>query len=778
MKKYIAFLIAFALTLACAMPVYAGADTYLNINKDSITHEVSQKLYGLNLVDDEGYLDGGLSSNLVCNNSFEYSKVHEACWLFSDLKCSTDNADPLNQNNTYYEKVTVDGQGYVANFGYATKTDDDKAKQGTSANMSFSTDEAYEFSCYLKNVDFDGTISVYLDSKANSKNVVQLSTRGLSASAWKCFSAKLNSVADEKGKLVIVFRGNGTLYMDSVRLVPSSSYGYAQEQWKYASMDEKAVRALTDLSPSFIRFGFLGANDYSWKHTIGSLEERKQCDVDAVTSACSIYNAEIGYHEYFQLCEELFATPIPVVSAGMFPQGEKYELMAEAYDKLYMTDEQYFTYLENEKGFSRHDKTAMRERAEYVSSLGINSADDWKAYISSIALKPKTDEFSNYAQDVLDLIEYANGDAQTTYWGSLRSANGHEQPFGIKYIAIGNENYGDVYARNFKALKKIINKKYPKIKVICSSGTSFNGENLDQALANANADKKNTILDEHFCVDDGVLLESNNKYDSYDRGGVGILVSGYGVSSAKPNSLYSAVQESSFLTGIERNSDIILMSSYSPTLSKLENEKPSLIWLNENDLALTPNYYARLLFANNFGKEYVNATLNNLSNDKIFQSTTVDTDSQTIFVKLVNASASGEKITINLNGFDNVNFASAQILTGSKNAVNSAKKQSVAPYEKSIELDGNSFTYTADGYSVNVLRIAYANNNGKGFYTLPDTIKQGKEISNGDIVALLFIVVMVFLFSSFVGFMLYTRLVLKKKGKPYKFPRRKKKNDE
>ncbi len=791
MKRFISILIAVLMTLFGVVPAYAGSQVTLDIKKDNITHPVSQMMYGISLDNKSIACDGGLGANLVSNNSFEFDDNREADWIFSDLSVGVQKADPLNQNNIHYAKITVDGQGYATNLGYTEllKNDEYDEALASKADMGFRAEETYDFSCYLKNVDFDGTVSIYLDSKSNDDNAVQLSTNNLSSKVWKKFSANLKSAADEDGGLVIVFKGKGTLYMDYVSLVPKSSYGYGQEQWKHTALRSDLVTAISDLHPSFIRFGSVEGgksvdNLSSWKDSIGALEQRiqKKADWQSDERICTENTSSVGYHEYFQLCEELNAKAIPVVSAGMICQEGDYELMSEAYDKLYMTDEQYDTYLENEKGFNAGDKSAMQERAESIDSLGIRSAGDWDKYIQNIALTPNTDEFSNYAQDILDLIEYANADANTSYWGALRSANGHTEPFNLEYIAIGDGNWGDIYFRNFKALKQIIHEKYPDIKIICSAGNSFDGEQLDQSWSNIGSDKTDVLVDEHYFTDQERMLQNSSKYDSYDRAGAGVMVGKFSsCSTGNANDLFSAVEESAFMTGLERNGDIVKMNAYSPTLLKIHSSKDSsgLIRFDSQDMVLTPNYYSRLLFANNYGKEYVDSSFSGSDNEDLYQSVSVDMESETLYVKIVNAGASKERITLNISGFDQVNYVSSLKISGGKTSANDIGGQKIAPVEHVIESENNSFEYKADGYSVSVIRIAFGNNSGKAFYTIPDTINlETKSSGNFGIGTFLAVVIGIFIIGSAAGYLIYTRLVLKKQGRNYKLKRKKNDSEE
>lgn len=195
------------------------------------------------------------------------------------------------------------------------------------------------------------------------------------------------------------------------------------------------------------------------KDTIGPLEERKQSENLWKDDNGRDYNNTnaMGYHEYFQLCADLNALALPIVNVGLSCQPRAaYDDHAAAYAKLSMTDAQWEAYLTEKVGLDEKDTDARTEYTDKIKKLNINSAADWEAYLDTIALRPGTDAWDNYVQDVLDLIEYANGDATTSYWGALRAANGHAKPFNLQYIGLGNENWGAVYERNFKALYKAV----------------------------------------------------------------------------------------------------------------------------------------------------------------------------------------------------------------------------------------------------------------------------------------------------------------------------------
>ena len=746
MKKFVTAIMAFTLVLSAAIPVQAGQDYTLDIKKSNISHEVSDDLYGVFIEDISFACDGGLISNLVNNGSFEYEAKPDAAWMFSDITSDIQSETPMNENNTKYEALSIDGKGIIKNIGfpelYKYKTYEvDESKQ-TQADMGFKEGEEYEFSCYVRNVDFDGTISVYLDSKGNSSDVTVISNEGTSTKQWTKLSATLTANKTEDGGLAIAFNGTGTILLDFVSLVPHSSHGYGTDQWQNATLREDLYEALKNLNPAFLRFpgGCLAEgtdlnNLYSWKNTIGALEERKQ-DVnlwqDDNNGRYYVNTNAMGYHEYFQLCEELGADAVPVLNVGLTCQGRnQYDDHVVAHEKrMVMSDEEWHDYMVNERGWNPDDEQAIVDYTNWIDSFGIKSDEDFEAYLDTIAYRPGTDEFTNYAQDILDLIEYANGDAQTTYWGALRAANGHENPFNLKYIALGNENWGDIYFRNFDALYSIIKDKYPDITIISSAGAWLEGEPFDKAWQTINEKYPDTIVDEHYYTEQQYLFEHNDRYDSYDRNGAGVFIGeyaaktpGFGTMETK-TTIFSAIEEASYMTGFERNGDIVKMSSYAPTFAKINANcwDLNMIWFDSQDTVLTPDYYNQLLFSNNTGSKYIDAELTGGKGEGIYQSVTVDEDKQIIYVKLVSRDKS-KKVTLNFDGFDSINSASAQILSHRyQSASNELNKQRVAPREEELSVEGSSIDLDLEANSVNVIRIAYGNNTGDNFYHLPETM--------------------------------------------------------
>lgn len=793
MKKLISVLLSIIFVFAFASPVFAKANSTLNISKGDIGAEISPTLYGVSIDDASFGVDGGLSSNMVNNNSFEYKDNPEYAWEFNGVSPVVSSQNPINQNNPTYETITVESSGKMLNKGY-TKLFDKKgnysSKVAEKSGMSFKKGTTYYFSCYLLNVDFQGKIGVFIDSKSNNADPVQLNINNINKNSWTKVSVKVKSTATESGSLGISFNGTGSVCIDYVTLVADDSYGIGDGEWKYTSLRADMVEALKNLKPSFLKFpGDCTAenNDgYNWKDTIGEPALRRQSVsvYNNSSKGCFANNSNmLGYHEYFQLARDLNAVPVAVVGAGIACQTNgEYEAYSQALDKTYMTDEQWEAYLTNECGFK---KSEVKARTEYINSLGVKSVDDFNKYVNSIALTPGTDDFINYAQDVLDLIEYANADSTAGYWASLRSANGSEQPFNLKYLQIGGDNYGETYWRNFDALKKIINEKYPDIVVIASTGYSSDGEDFDTAWNKINSSYSSGLANEKV-VDskDNTLLQNVTRYDSYNQSGAGVILDEYRSSAytkgndVKNNNMFNASQEASFITGLEKNSSVVKMASYSPTFSKIgaNNKNQSLVWFDGNDLVYTPSYYTQLIFANNVGKNYVDSTLDSDS-DGVLQSVTVDETSRTLYIKLVNTSGNHEKISVNLSGFDEVSAVSQQSVGSDfKSAFNSTKKQTVAPRQTELEFEDGAFEAELAPYSATVIRVGYEQNNGNGFYALPDNLNtEVKAFVPMSIPVFIIMMIALFVVGSVGGYFAYSKFVLKGK-KPNK-PNKKKKEE-
>lgn len=746
MKKIITLILSLLMVFTIgAAPVSAADNLVLEVSADSNSYDISDNLYGAFIEDISYGCDGGLVSNLVNNNSFEYEFNNVTAWQ-SDLagfEVAAENS--LNSNNPTYAVIEVDGKGSLTNTGYTEmykyKTYERDDSKASSYDMGFKENVIYDFSCYLYNVDYQGTISVYLNSPKNKSNVTQLDISAC-GNAWRQLTAALTSVAQEDGGLTIEFNGTGTVYLDFVSLVPENSHGYGTQEWKYTTLRNDLYTALEQLSPSFIRFpgGCLAEGDsldnlYNWKNTIGPLEERKQTyNLWRDDFGRDYINTNsMGYHEYFQLCRDLGAQAVPVVNVGLTCQGRNgYDDHVIALEKSSMTDDEWQTYLTEKRNYAQDDTQGREDFTNYIDGLGINSREDFEAYLDTIALRPGTAQWDAYVQDVLDLIEYANGDANTTYWGALRSANGSAEPFNIKYIALGNENWGEIYQRNFEALYKEVKEAYPDITVISSAGPSMSGEAYDYNWSWISENYADTVVDEHYYTRDALLLEENDRYDSFDRQGPHVFIGEYAATSPgfgtiqTKSTLFEAAEEASYLTGVERNGDVVEMASYAPTFAKVNAQSwdINLIWFDSQEVVLTPSYYTQMLFSNNTGDTYLETAFSNGETEQngVYQSVTLDKENQTAYIKLVNTSGEKQAVDVSLNGFDTVNKVSQLTLSGNyKSACNEIGKNTTYPVENDLKT-ADKFSVELDKYDVTVIRVAYGANDGTSLYTLPDFI--------------------------------------------------------
>ncbi len=702
MKKVISIIMA-VLVIASAFVCLTGSSVTekiipsLNISADNIAHSVSSDLYGLTLENKGNAIDGGLVSNLVNNNSFEYSNNPVASWDISAQTYSILSEEGLNENNKNYLSVTVNGKGTVKNTGYTEvynyKTYQVNSQKANTPDMSFKKNEIYQFTAYFKNIDYSGTITASLAAEGNTEKY-QFNIDH--CSEWMPITLEIKSNVTADGALQLDFEGTGTFLIDHITLVPMSSYGFGNSTWKYVTLRSDLVRAVYNLSPSFIRFsaGELDSsatveNIGSWKNTTGPLETRKQSFTHYNKNVYSVNSNSMGMYEYLLLCEDIGADAIPVINGGIVTSAvSEYEENKEAFEKGKLT------------------------------------AEEWQTYLDTISYCPGTEGFTMYLQNVLDLLEYANGD-ETTVYGAKRTDDGHKNSFDLKYIAIANCEYGDLFWRNFDEIYRAIQGRYPDVRIIIC--TSNNGQSAD-VVEKAKELYRDVIVDESYCVKGGKLFSKSAVYDEKDRSGLQIGVNAYSVDTAigdtvTKNNIWSAIENASFLTGVERNGDLVQMTSYETTLGKInaQTSDTSLIWFDSHRLLLTPDYYMQMLFANNVGTHYL--TVDDEEQDGVYRSVTVDTDEKVIYIKLVNSTKKPQRININIDGFKNVNNPTALVMSENfKSACNELGEDlHVAPVRTELILEENQILYDVRGYSINVIRIPYASNDGSGLFNLPET---------------------------------------------------------
>jgi alpha-L-arabinofuranosidase len=627
----------------------------VDANKKGAT--IQPTMWGVFFEDINLGADGGIYAELVKNRSFEFTKALMGWTILGKPLTEGDltilNRSKINSNNPRFLRVTLHNNA-IGSIGLSNEG---------FRGMGIKKDNGYEFSLLYRNGGSDKKLNIELVNEKNEKIGVASLTLASTGEEWKKQSVKVKATSTVlKGKLNIWFEGDGIVDMDMISLFP-------QDTWKNRPGGLRAdmVQLLADMKPGFIRFpggciveGFDLQHRYQWKKTIGPIDER-QLIINRWNNEFAhrptpdyFQTFGLGFYEYFQLAEDIGAEPLPILNCGMACQFNSAELAS-------------------------------------------------------------MDDLDPYVQDALDLIEFANGDINST-WGKLRAQLGHPAPFHLKMMGVGNENWGPQYIERLKVFTSAIKSKYPDFKIVNSSGTDPNGDRFDYLnteLRSMHAD----IIDEHYYRKPEWFLANARRYDNYPRNGSKIFGGEYAaqsdhtVSVNNKNSWFTALSEAAFMTGLERNADVVNMASYAPLFAHEEGWQwtPDLIWVNNLQSYGTPNYYVQKMFSLNKGTDVVTITLNNevvAGQDSLYASAQLDKKSKELIIKLVNASSKKQKNTIQLKGVE-VGTATMYVMQSNDlDAVNSfASPLNISPRLKSVDVKGPTFSLEAQPYSFSVIRV-------------------------------------------------------------------------
>ncbi|MBZ4042432.1 alpha-L-arabinofuranosidase C-terminal domain-containing protein [Flavobacterium hibisci] len=459
-----------------------------------------------------------------------------------------------------------------------------------------------------------------------------------SGSSWKKVNAVLKpskTVTDAH----LEISTTGETAVDMISLFPQKTFKNRKN-----GLRADLAETIAAMHPKFVRFpgGCVAHGDgihniYKWKNTIGPLESR--------IPSRNIWNYHqsmgLGYFEYFQFCEDLGAEPVPVLAAGVPCQ---------------------------------------------------NSSDGGAGQQFGIPMK----DMDEYVQDVLDLIEYANGSA-TSVWGKKRAEAGHPKPFNLKYVGIGNEDLiSDVFEERYRMIVKAVQQKYPEIIVIGTVGPFNEGSDYDEGWALAD-DMKLPIVDEHYYQSPGWFINNQSFYDGYDRSKSKVYLGEY---ASWGNKFYNALAEALYLTGIERNGDVVAMASYAPLLAREKHTQwnPDLIYFNGNEVKPTVNYFVQQLYGQNPGDIYLQNTIklsdtNNDVSKRIGISAVQDSATGDLIVKLVNLLPASVTPSIDLTNFSTAENTTYTLMTGKpdKTAARPVTQKLTAKEAFSKELPPYSF---------------------------------------------------------------------------------------
>ncbi|MBR0244376.1 MAG: carbohydrate binding domain-containing protein [Bacteroidaceae bacterium] len=424
------------------------------------------------------------------------------------------------------------------------------------------------------------------------------------AGKWQQYSTVLTAIAsDTKARLVIVPQKAVRSCVDMISLFPQQTF-----RGRKNGMRPDLAQVLADLHPRFMRFpgGCVAHGDglgnmYHWKETIGPLWERKpQRNIWGYHQSRGI-----GYFEFFQFCEDIGCEPLPVVPAAVPCQ---------------------------------------------------NSSTGGGGQQGGIPFGP---EFEQYKQDLLDLIEWANGDPKTSKWAKMRADAGHPKPFNLKYLGIGNEDLiSEVFTERYLPLIQAVKERYPEITVCGTTGPFFEGSDYEQGWRLAKENKID-MVDEHYYVSPGWYIHNQHFYDQYDRSASKVYLGEYASHGpGRKSTIETALTCAMHICNLERNGDVVVMSSYAPLLAKNRHTQwnPDLIYFDNTQVYPTVDYFVQKMCGQSQGNQYLPSTLQfDLgpdANRRLAVSTVRDTATGKTYVKLVNLLPEPVEFTLDFQGVD------------------------------------------------------------------------------------------------------------------------------
>ncbi len=531
---------------------YAGTDVRITIDKSGKTHEVPKTLWGIFFEDINYAADGGLYPELLQNRGFDWGTQGLHGWENdfrgdAQARVTLESGRPVHQATAKHARIEAFGTGQGRGAGLRNRG---------YHGLHVEAGKSYDLSFYARGLDgYKGGLRAVLESgdkvlceyRVPNGEMSIGSPRGAAffpeLPKWKRHSAVFTpGETHSHATFSILLDSPGIVELEQVSLYPQDTF-----KGRKNGLRRDLAEKLRDLQPGIVRFpggclteGRDWTGWYDWKLSVGdgTLESRT-----CLWNTWGYWQTMgLGYYEYFCLCEDIGAEPLPVMNAGLTCQ------FAAPVDAAPMDSMDYFV------------------------------------------------------QNYLDLIEFANGDTSTK-WGALRAKMGHPAPFNMKYLGIGNENWGDVFLERFETLAKAVRERHPEIRIVSSSGPGPDGRDFDLAwrrLTTRTAD----VVDEHYYRPAEWFLAQTRRYDGYDRSGAkpNVYAGEYACHlPGRENNLWSALCEAAAMTGFERNSDVVEMTSYAPLFSKVGGTqwKPDLIWFDNARSFATPNYHVQRLFSVN-----------------------------------------------------------------------------------------------------------------------------------------------------------------------------------
>lgn len=628
--------------LAALTSISASAQHQFTVNTKPGA-PVQSTMYGIFFEDINFGADGGLYAEMVENRSFEFPERLMGWNVFGNVVIN--DIKPAFDRNPHYVTVSPSGhrekQSGLENHGFF--------------GMGIKKGMKYDFSIYARLNLLQGKSTKFRVELVGEDDVpISQDTIVVTNNQWQKYTATLTSDKTmEKAFMRIFLMSGESVDLDHISLMP-------QDNWH--GMRADLVKDLADLHPGVFRFpggciveGTDLATRYQWKNTVGDPENRPLNENRwNYTFPHRLYpnyyqTLGLGFYEFFLLSEKIGAQPLPILSCGLACQYQ-------------------------------------------------NSDNDKNAHVALDKLQP-------YIDDALDLIEFANGPV-TSKWGKLRADMGHPAPFNLKQIGIGNEQWGPMYPERLEMFVKQIRAKYPNIKICGSAGPSASGKEFDygwEQMRRLGVD----LVDEHYYMSPDWFLKNAGRYDKYSRKGPKVFAGEYASHvrglGDKPtvamNNFEAALSEAAFMTGLERNADVVHQATYAPLFAHVEGWqwRPDLIWFNNLKSVRSVNWYVQMLYGTNRGTNVLSLLENGKpveGADGLYASAVYDKDSKNYIIKVANTGDAEKDINITLNGIKKL--GSGQLITLHSNdplATNTlSEKENVVPQTTNVEAKGNTIS--------------------------------------------------------------------------------------
>lgn len=629
-----------ALALTAGIGMNAATNDFV-VQTNKIGAPVQPTMYGIFFEDINYAADGGLYAEMIKNRSFEFPQNFMGWVTFGNVDLKDDG--PFDKN-PHYVRLGDPGHAHkhtgLENEGFF--------------GVSVKKGEKYRFSVWARtpNGGKSALRVEIVDTKSMGETqVIAREDITVDSKEWKKYQVIITTPETLKdGKLrIFLNKPEKTVDLEHISMFPVDTWMGHEN-----GMRKDLAQHLANLQPGVFRFpggciveGTDVDTRYQWKNTVGPVENRPLNENRWHYTFPHRFFPDyyqsygLGFYEYFLLSEEIGAEPLPILNVGLICQYQ-------------------------------------------------NSEDQ----------QIPASELGTYIQDALDLIEFANGDPSTT-WGKVRADMGHPEPFNLKVIGIGNEQWDPIYPERLEPFLKAIRKAYPDIKIVGSSGPNSEGKEFDYLwpeMARLKAD----LVDEHFYRPESWFLQQGARYDNYDRKGPKVFAGEYACHGRgkKWNHFNAALLEAAFMTGLERNADIVHMATYAPLFAHVEGWqwRPDMIWFDNFSSFPTASYYVQQLYAKNKGTNVLPITMDKKNitgaegQNGLFASAVYDKDRNEYIVKVANTSAEGQELNINFAGMkkkEGITKVRVQTLSSADpDAENSIENPSkIVPVEKEFAID-------------------------------------------------------------------------------------------